>query len=131
LKTDGTNDINQDVVSPAIPTHSNQNVSAVRIAGTGVNAPSLEAMQSPFFYYNTDPQGENSRQHGHFTPHPSGQSISQRTYQGSLTPRVIPATRSTRLPHMYPVKSGQITTVDDVDALMPWSNTAHLYILRT
>lgn len=32
-----------------------------------------QAMQSPFFYYNPDPQGENARQHGHFTPHPSGQ----------------------------------------------------------
>lgn len=30
--------------------------------------------QSPFFYYNPDPTGENARQHGHFTPHPSGQS---------------------------------------------------------
>jgi len=29
--------------------------------------------QSPFFYYNPDPTGENARQHGHFTPHPSGQ----------------------------------------------------------
>jgi hypothetical protein len=34
-------------------------------------------MQSPFFYYNPDPQGENARQHGHFTPHPSGQSTFQ------------------------------------------------------
>ncbi|CBX90212.1 similar to C2H2 transcription factor (Seb1) [Plenodomus lingam JN3] len=34
-------------------------------------------MQSPFFYYNPDPQGENNRQHGHFTPHPSGQSAFQ------------------------------------------------------
>jgi hypothetical protein len=29
--------------------------------------------QSPFFYYNPDPTGENTRQHGHFTPHPHGQ----------------------------------------------------------
>jgi hypothetical protein len=29
--------------------------------------------QSPFFYYNPDPAGENTRQHGHFTPHPHGQ----------------------------------------------------------
>lgn len=29
--------------------------------------------QSPFFYYNPDPNGENARQHGHFTPHPHGQ----------------------------------------------------------
>jgi hypothetical protein len=29
--------------------------------------------QSPFFYYNPDPTGENARQHGHFTPHPHGQ----------------------------------------------------------
>ncbi|KAH5656859.1 hypothetical protein HBI51_032490 [Parastagonospora nodorum] len=36
-----------------------------------------QAMQSPFFYYNPDPQGENARQHGHFTPHPSGQSTFQ------------------------------------------------------
>jgi hypothetical protein len=36
-----------------------------------------QAMQSPFFYYNPDPQGENTRQHGHFTPHPSGQSTFQ------------------------------------------------------
>jgi C2H2 transcription facotor len=33
-----------------------------------------QAMQSPFFYYNPDPQGETARQHGHFTPHPSGQA---------------------------------------------------------
>jgi len=33
-----------------------------------------QAMPSPFFYYNPDPQGENNRQHGHFTPHPSGPS---------------------------------------------------------
>ncbi|KAF1920042.1 hypothetical protein BDU57DRAFT_1674 [Ampelomyces quisqualis] len=33
-----------------------------------------QAMPSPFFYYNPDPQGENTRQHGHFTPHPSAQS---------------------------------------------------------
>ncbi|KAF1838616.1 cutinase G-box binding protein [Decorospora gaudefroyi] len=36
-----------------------------------------QSMQSPFFYYNPDPQGENARQHGHFTPHPSGQSTFQ------------------------------------------------------
>lgn len=36
-----------------------------------------QAMQSPFFYYNPDPQGENNRQHGHFTPHPSGQPTFQ------------------------------------------------------
>ncbi|KAL5121895.1 hypothetical protein ACEQ8H_000110 [Pleosporales sp. CAS-2024a] len=36
-----------------------------------------QAMQSPFFYYNPDPQGENARQHGHFTPHPSGQPAFQ------------------------------------------------------
>jgi DNA-directed RNA polymerase subunit RPC12/RpoP len=36
-----------------------------------------QTMQSPFFYYNPDPQGENARQHGHFTPHPSGQSTFQ------------------------------------------------------
>ncbi|KAF1943414.1 hypothetical protein EJ02DRAFT_133143 [Clathrospora elynae] len=36
-----------------------------------------QAMQSPFFYYNPEPQGENTRQHGHFTPHPSGQSTFQ------------------------------------------------------
>jgi C2H2 transcription facotor len=36
-----------------------------------------QAMQSPFFYYNPDPQGENARQHGHFTPHPSGQATFQ------------------------------------------------------
>lgn len=29
------------------------------------------AVQSPFFYYNPDPNPEN-RQHGHFTPHPHG-----------------------------------------------------------
>lgn len=36
-----------------------------------------QAMQSPFFYYTPDPQGENTRQHGHFTPHPSGQATFQ------------------------------------------------------
>jgi len=36
-----------------------------------------QAMQSSFFYYNPDPQGENNRQHGHFTPHPSGQTTFQ------------------------------------------------------
>ena len=30
--------------------------------------------QSPFFYYNPDPTGENTRQHGHFTPHPHGKA---------------------------------------------------------
>lgn len=30
-----------------------------------------QAMQSSFFYYNPNPQEENTRQHGHFTPHPS------------------------------------------------------------
>jgi hypothetical protein len=34
--------------------------------------------QSHFFYYNPDVK-ENTRQHGHFTPHPSGQSM--HTYQ--------------------------------------------------
>lgn len=29
--------------------------------------------QAPFFYYNPDPTSEKARQHGHFTPHPSGQ----------------------------------------------------------
>jgi hypothetical protein len=37
----------------------------------------MQAMQSPFFYYNPDPQRENARQHGHFTPHPSGQPTFQ------------------------------------------------------
>ncbi|KAF2015898.1 hypothetical protein BU24DRAFT_462120 [Aaosphaeria arxii CBS 175.79] len=31
--------------------------------------PSQAMGQSPFFYYNPDPTGENARQHGHFTPH--------------------------------------------------------------
>jgi hypothetical protein len=38
--------------------------------------------QSPFFYYNPDPTGENARQHGHFTPHPHGkqtQAFQQQT----------------------------------------------------
>jgi hypothetical protein len=30
--------------------------------------------QSHFFYYNPDTNTDNTRQHGHFTPHPSGQS---------------------------------------------------------
>lgn len=35
----------------------------------------VQAMgQSPFFYYKPDVAGENTRQHGHFTPHPSGQN---------------------------------------------------------
>jgi hypothetical protein len=114
LKTDAINDISQDGVSPAIPTHSTQNVSAIRTTRTGVNAPSLEAMQSPFFY--------DSCQHGHFTPRPSG--------QGWLT-LVMPSVISA-LSHLNPVKSGQTTTVDDVDRSdavferSPSVHTAHL-----
>lgn len=29
--------------------------------------------QAPFFYYNPEASNEKARQHGHFTPHPSGQ----------------------------------------------------------
>lgn len=29
--------------------------------------------QAPFFYYNPEAPNEKARQHGHFTPHPSGQ----------------------------------------------------------
>jgi len=36
--------------------------------------PAQSMGQSPFFYYNPDPTGENARQHGHFTPHPHGKN---------------------------------------------------------
>ena len=36
--------------------------------------PAQSMGQSPFFYYNPDPVGENTRQHGHFTPHPHGKA---------------------------------------------------------
>ncbi|KAH8731352.1 cutinase G-box binding protein [Phaeosphaeriaceae sp. PMI808] len=51
-----------------------------------------QAMQSPFFYYNPDPQGENTRQHGHFTPHPSGQQTfhSQNMYFQHVDSRRFP-----------------------------------------
>ncbi|PSN65663.1 hypothetical protein BS50DRAFT_64316 [Corynespora cassiicola Philippines] len=40
--------------------------------GTYPMHPAQAMSQSPFFYYNPDTTGENTRQHGHFTPHPSG-----------------------------------------------------------
>ena len=33
--------------------------------------------QAPFFYYNPEAPNEKARQHGHFTPHPSGQQQQQ------------------------------------------------------
>lgn len=41
--------------------------------------PTPAMSQSHFFYYNPDPHGETARQHGHFTPHPSGKT--PQTYQ--------------------------------------------------
>jgi len=54
----------------------NQNTTVFTMEGSYSMHPA-QAMQSPFFYYNPDPQGENARQHGHFTPHPSGQATLQ------------------------------------------------------
>lgn len=47
--------------------------------------------QSPFFYYNPDPSPEN-RQHGHFTPHPTGMPMA-----------VLPSSPEQMMhyPHMY------------------------------
>ncbi|KAF1971208.1 hypothetical protein BU23DRAFT_196299 [Bimuria novae-zelandiae CBS 107.79] len=33
----------------------------------------MHPAQAPFFYYNPEAPNEKARQHGHFTPHPSGQ----------------------------------------------------------
>jgi 5-methylcytosine-specific restriction endonuclease McrA len=37
----------------------------------------MQATSAPFFYYNPDPQGERTSQHGHFTPQPAGQQTLQ------------------------------------------------------
>ncbi|KAF2652269.1 hypothetical protein K491DRAFT_605237 [Lophiostoma macrostomum CBS 122681] len=52
--------------------------------------------QSPFFYYNPDPTGENARQHGHFTPHPSGQQTP--TFQPQQQDAFCPQTMLFRRP---------------------------------
>lgn len=43
----------------------------------------MQATSAPFFYYNPDPQGERTSQHGHFTPQPAIQQTlqSQMYYQ--------------------------------------------------
>ncbi|KAK7512286.1 hypothetical protein IWZ03DRAFT_362651 [Phyllosticta citriasiana] len=45
--------------------------------------------QSPFFYYNPDPSPE-TRQHGHFTPHPHGQPFPSQFQLGSTPDNMIP-----------------------------------------
>ncbi|KAF2644396.1 hypothetical protein P280DRAFT_392811 [Massarina eburnea CBS 473.64] len=40
--------------------------------------------QSPFFYYNPETAKENTRQHGHFTPQPAGQSLHTFQPQGMV-----------------------------------------------
>ncbi|KAK8177335.1 hypothetical protein IWX90DRAFT_15522 [Phyllosticta citrichinensis] len=45
--------------------------------------------QSPFFYYNPDPSSE-TRQHGHFTPHPYGQPFPSQFQLGSTPDNMIP-----------------------------------------
>ena len=37
----------------------------------------MQATSAPFFYYNPDPQGERTSQHGHFTPQPACQQTLQ------------------------------------------------------
>lgn len=37
----------------------------------------MQATSAPFFYYNPDPQGERTSQHGHFTPQPASQQTLQ------------------------------------------------------
>lgn len=48
--------------------------------------PSQAMGQSPFFYYKPDVTGENTRQHGHFTPHPQGQQTFQPLPQDAFCP---------------------------------------------
>ena len=37
----------------------------------------MQATSAPFFYYNPEPQGERTTQHGHFTPQPASQQTLQ------------------------------------------------------
>lgn len=60
-------------------------------------APSMG--QSPFFYYNPDPQGENARQHGHFTPHPSGQQTQMFQAQNMMYQRPSSSNSHMSYPH--------------------------------
>ncbi|KAF2710322.1 hypothetical protein K504DRAFT_454631 [Pleomassaria siparia CBS 279.74] len=45
--------------------------------------------QSPFFYYNPDPAGENTRQHGHFTAHPHGQTFQSQPQEAYYSPSML------------------------------------------
>lgn len=59
--------------------------------------------QSPFFYYNPDPNPE-ARQHGHFTPHPHGLPYPAATMPG---PDAMPI----YAPNMYPRPSSSCSQV--------------------
>ncbi|KAF2876234.1 hypothetical protein BDV95DRAFT_219464 [Massariosphaeria phaeospora] len=71
--------------------------------GTYPIHPAQAMGQSPFYYYNPDPTGETTRQHGHFTPHPHGQTFpqAQDAYSSSnmFTKRPSSASSQTSYPH--------------------------------
>ncbi|KAF2499211.1 hypothetical protein BU16DRAFT_263578 [Lophium mytilinum] len=58
--------------------------------GTYPMHPSQAMSQSPFFYYNPDPSPE-TRQHGHFTPHPNGlpNTPYQQCHDGYYQPNMV------------------------------------------
>lgn len=57
--------------SPALLTRLPDPVTTSAMEGPYAAHPAQFVGQSPFFYYNPDPNPE-ARQHGHFTPHPHG-----------------------------------------------------------
>ncbi|CAI6341458.1 unnamed protein product [Periconia digitata] len=70
-----------------------------------------QAMNSHFFYYNPDTAKENARQHGHFTPHPSGQQLQTMQPQNMVFQRPSSASSQTSYPQQTAYANQMLTPV--------------------
>lgn len=68
-------------------------------------------MNSHFFYYNPDSAKENARQHGHFTPHPSGQQLQTMQPQNMVFQRPSSANSQTSYPQQTAYANQMLTPV--------------------
>lgn len=70
--------------------------------------PAQAMSQSHFFYYNPDPNSDNARQHGHFTPHPSGKQ--QHTFQPQNMVFQRPSSSNSQASYPHTVYANQMLT---------------------
>jgi hypothetical protein len=76
--------------------------------GTYPMHPAQAMGQSHFFYYNPDANEKNTRQHGHFTAHPSGQSPQTYAAQHFVIQR--PSSSNSQAPYPQMAYANQMLT---------------------